>query len=149
MTGTILERYQAKVARGGPDECWLWNASRDRKGYGKFGLGTGLGWKPAHRVGYGLLVGPIPEALIVRHTCDNPPCQNPAHWLLGTPADNTADMLSRRREARGERHGQSKLTQAQVDEMRSAVGLSQRALAARYGVTQQTVCDVLRRRLWP
>lgn len=43
--------------------------------------------------------------LVVRHTCDNPKCINPAHLLIGTVADNVADMDQRGR--RGFRRGRS------------------------------------------
>ena len=40
---------------------------------------------------------PIPENMVVRHTCDNPQCCNPNHLLLGTMQDNVDDMFSRGR----------------------------------------------------
>ena len=40
---------------------------------------------------------PIPPGMVVRHTCDNPRCCNPAHLILGTDKDNTDDMLTRNR----------------------------------------------------
>ncbi|MCQ8194684.1 HNH endonuclease [Streptomyces rugosispiralis] len=54
---------------------------------------------PAHLFGYRLAHGAesIPRGHVVRHTCDEPPCQNPAHWLLGTRGDNNRDAASRRR----------------------------------------------------
>lgn len=41
------------------------------------------------------------------HTCDNPPCVNPAHLRVATQADNVADMEQKRRsrKARGMAHG--------------------------------------------
>jgi hypothetical protein len=41
------------------------------------------------------------------HHCDNPPCCNPngtEHLFLGTPKDNSDDMLAKDRAARGDRH---------------------------------------------
>jgi hypothetical protein len=52
----------------------------------------------AHRVAYELFYGPIPEGQVVRHKCDYGLCCNPAHLLVGTQADNLADMRSRGRQ---------------------------------------------------
>lgn len=37
------------------------------------------------------------KGVVVRHTCDNPRCINPAHLMLGTQIDNIQDMLDRNR----------------------------------------------------
>jgi hypothetical protein len=60
---------------------------------------TGVSPYFAHRVAYALANDLDPETLggVVRHTCDNPPCCNPAHLVLGTARENVEDARARRR----------------------------------------------------
>lgn len=56
--------------------------------------------RPMHRVIYSnhYLNGErIQSHILVRHKCDNRRCINPEHLELGTPQDNTNDMISRGR----------------------------------------------------
>lgn len=74
--------------------CWTWTWVRDRKGYGRWRN------KLAHRVSWEVRNGPIPDGLYICHTCDNPPCVNPAHLYAGTHEDNTRDAVERGRTER-------------------------------------------------
>lgn len=77
--------------------CWDWSGYKQPEGYGTFPHAKT--WY-AHRVSWELHNGPIPDGMHVLHTCDNPPCSNPAHLFLGTVADNMAD-----RKAKGRNRG--------------------------------------------
>ncbi len=84
-----------------PDRCWPWLGGKVPAGYGKIG-DSKRGTLCASRVSWEITHGqPIPEGMVIRHTCDNPPCVNPSHLIVGTHADNTADMISRGRHLEG------------------------------------------------
>jgi hypothetical protein len=143
----------------------VWTASCIPQGYGHFWADGRL--VSAHRISYATLVGPIPEGLHVLHHCDNPPCVRPIHLFTGTRADNMADMIRKGRKnpargerngqathpertARGECHGSAKLTAADVLEIRQLAreGLTQRAIASRFGVSHILVGGIIRRKIW-
>lgn len=78
----------------------------DCDGYGQYQLrdnGKKIRFR-LHRLSYEVYNGIIPEGMVVRHTCDNPPCINPKHLLVGTNADNVRDRVSRGRSAVGKNH---------------------------------------------
>ena len=146
------EKYLTKFEQRGPDECWPWQElSRDKNGYGilSWRVGRKVFTRRAHRWGWEDLHGPIPPGMVIRHTCDNPPCQNPAHWLLGSVAQNNEDARQRGR-ARGnpggEAHHLAVLSDALVAEARSrytgAYG-EQTALAREYGVSRRSMARIL------
>ncbi len=90
-----IARFWAKVAVGGPDECWLWTAGTfGSKPYGQFGIQEAPGKQKhlyAHRVAFRLAHGPIAEGAYICHSCDTPLCCNPAHLFAGTHTDNMRD----------------------------------------------------------
>jgi hypothetical protein len=145
---SAIERYEAKIDRlTTPDGCHPWTAATTSNGYGEFGGTT------AHRWGYINLIGVVPVGLSVLHHCDNPPCQNAAHWFLGTAADNAADKVSKGRQSRlqGTDHPMVKLTEQDVREIRNlyAHGLvTMYELARMYGVTRPAIGYIIRRKTW-
>lgn len=145
-------RFWRYVDRKDDSECWPWLASiRNKSGYGSFEAG-GKRSVLAHRMAWELSFGPIPASLCVCHTCDNPICVNPGHLFLGTKADNSADMISKGRAVnpRGSAHGNAIVNEADVVEIRSLVkiGMAQRPVAKRFGISQLHVSRIVRRLVW-
>lgn len=75
--------------------CWEWARAKTRKGYGHAQKGAIK--LRAHRFAFELWNGPIPDGMMVLHSCDNPPCCNPEHLRVGTAKDNVFDMIQRNR----------------------------------------------------
>lgn len=95
------EEFWAKTMPCPPTDCLLWIAGSFSNGYG-CAEWDGKAQK-AHRVAFFLTHGYWPH--VCRHTCDTPPCVNPAHLLDGTNADNAHDAVARGRMASGDRNG--------------------------------------------
>lgn len=144
--------------------CWQWTGPSDKNGYGCMTYAGRRGMK-AHRISYSIAKGEIPPGLFVCHHCDNPPCTNPEHLFLGTPAENIEDAARKKRMAsgarngaytkpeqrrRGETHGRSKLTWDIVRAIRAAYaeGVEQPVLAARYRVVQTCISKVVLNIAW-
>ena len=143
------ERFKAKLSARDPvTGCIEWMGYRVERGYGQIRWGDAM--EGAHRVAYMLKHGPIPTGLSVLHKCDNPPCCNDEHLFLGTHADNSADMVTKGREAKGEKQGGAKLKAADVEGIRRllAEGKSQADLASVYGVSRAQIGNIKRGQAW-
>lgn len=126
----------------GPDDCWEWKGRRNKCGYGEIEIGT----TPfgVHRIVAAIFLGPHPDWVeVVMHTCDNPPCCNPAHLVYATQADNLEDARRKGRVvyAFGLNNGNSKLTEDQVKQIKES-SEKQSILAARYNVTQPYISQI-------
>ena len=132
-----------------PDECWEWVGTKDKNGYGKVTI------RPktfrSHRLIYELTYCPIPTRQCVLHQCDNPSCCNPKHLFLGTPKDNSQDMVHKNRQAGGEDNGNCKLTMDQIKEIRnlySTKKYSHRQLSKIYNVGHTQIGRIVRKENW-
>lgn len=114
-----IDRFWAKVNILSSDQCWNWTDQPTRYGYGQFKINNKT-WR-AHRLAYLISKGDIPSGLYVCHSCDNPMCCNPSHLWLGTHADNCADRNNKGRTARGKQIWSCKLTELQVEEIKSSM----------------------------
>jgi hypothetical protein len=166
-SGDII-RFWRKVNISTRNECWIWNAARNRRGYGRFGF-NGKNWLAA-RFAYLISNKELPFGMCVLHRCDNPPCVNPRHLWIGTRADNNRDCAEKgrvslvgaehvkhlrrihpERFARGERAGAAKLSAVNIKEIRdrySHGGVLQRELGEEYGVNQVTISAIVRSKSW-
>lgn len=126
-------RFWSFVTKGSNDECWIWNGSRNKYGYGKIRTLTAQLF--AHRLSYEMHKGPIPDGQIVRHMCHNPPCVNPAHLLVGTYKDNSDDKFRAGRGQFNEDHPRTKYSNEVVAKIRSFNG-SYREIAKVFGISE-------------
>lgn len=142
------EYFWLHVERRGEDECWPWRGPR----FSDFGYGR-LCFEGrddrTHRLAYQFCKGVIPKGQVVRHTCDNPPCCNPRHLILGSQGDNCRDMHERKR-VKNRRptnptwlraFNVQRFTPAERRHIRQehAAGLSMRKLAAQYECNLATI----------
>lgn len=152
MNKRDIQRFWFKVDIQDGGRCWEWLGHRNRWGYGAFWLnGKHL---RAHRFVYELIHGPIPDGLVVMHSCDNPACVRPDHLSLGTHRDNWLDSKKKGRQVQrnlyGEESPKAKLTDEQVATIRDHYAQGQRAqyLADEYGVGVATIYALIRFCSW-
>jgi hypothetical protein len=160
LAAPVLRRFLAKVRRDPhPRGCWLWHRANHPFGYGQFSVAHAVAIG-AHVASYAIHVGDVPDGMMVCHHCDTPLCVNPEHLFLGTHTDNVRDAAKKGRlslqekgriqRARGSRHSQAKLTEADVLQIRRdrARGVPIRVLAIRYGCSGTCITYVETRRNW-
>lgn len=150
-TDTLAERLWSKVVET-DSGCLEYMGARSF-GYGAIrGRREDGSWTmlKAHRAAWMVTHGPIPEGMYVCHRCDNPPCVNVEHLFLGDDADNMADKCAKGRQSHEFELPQTKLSDAAVTELRheyAAGGISQYAVARKYGISQPHVSVIVNRKV--
>ena len=128
---------------GDRTQCWPWLGSLTDKGVPSYQYNGRK--RAAYAVAFECVFGPLLSGEVPRHTCDNGSgrndtgvcCCNPWHIERGTVADNNKDIAIRAR------HGMSAyvrraMRKLVIDEKRSV-----KEVAALYGVSDQTVRDIV------
>jgi hypothetical protein len=117
------ERFKRFLIKS--DGCWKWSGKKNN-GYGVLSKGSRKdGYFLAHRFSWELYnKQKIPEGMFVMHKCDNPECCNPDHLMIGTPKENTQDMIAKGRKRvvapLGTENGKSVLNEEKVRFIRSS-----------------------------
>lgn len=137
------------------DGCIVFVGSRDRRGYGRFRVGSAKDGSrklvKAHRLAFYLAHGWLP--IVVRHSCDNPACCNVSHLLAGTQLDNMVDMDERgRRNAQGATGIKNRHAVLREEDVRAIRGLlpsfTNVEIATRFGVNHGTISLIRRGKTW-
>jgi len=142
------ESFEKKVIK--KFGCWAWSGFLDKNGYGVLPTGKNYGPDRAHRASWIIHYGTIPEGMFVLHKCDNPECTNPEHLFLGTPADNTKDMIDKNRMLIGSKVATAKLSEADVQTIKTLLTLkkSYRQIAKMFNVGMTTIARIKNGKTW-
>jgi hypothetical protein len=166
---TAEERFWGKVDKHGPypkkkvckihpeiagTNCWIWTGYT-MFGYGQFKdrLDTGYYRQVrVHRFSYELEYGK--RSLGKKqccHKCDRKRCVRPLHLFKGTNDDNVYDRNIKGRQAKGEQHGNAKLTALQARVIRSLHALGECSygeLGRKFEVSKTVANGIVNRRAW-
>jgi hypothetical protein len=142
MDDEILNRFMNYIKK--TDDCWEWTGGKC-EGYGAFSIQHKS--YIAHRVMWIHCFGTIDDGLVVRHKCKGK-CVNPDHLELGPPAANTADRIRDGTDAKGERNPKAKLAPEKILQIRARASESRIVVAREFGVSPETINDIVRRRSW-
>lgn len=141
-------RFWSLVEKGATTACWLWRGGKSLDGYGVFSI-KNVQHRATH-VAYTLATGEAVGDFLVMHRCDNPPCVNPVHLVRATQLENRRDAAEKGRTARGERHAQAKMHDAEVARIKRRFSLGARAadIAREFGIPYERSWRIGKGRAW-
>jgi hypothetical protein len=144
----LKKSYEKNVTR--KNGCWGWKGTFDKGGYGIMSSDRRHGPDRAHRASWVIHNGKIPLGYLVCHKCDRPECTNPDHLWLGTPAENTKDMIQKNRKAIGPQTKTAKLTESDVRAIKSLLKtkISYPKIAKMFSVGINAVVRIKRGDTW-
>ena len=138
--------------------CIIWGGQVRPDGYGLVNIPRPLradfGGRAnvrAHRMAFEIFhKASIPDGLVIRHSCDIPPCCNPHHLLVGTYQDSSTDAVTRGRHAHGRSHGCVKLSEGTAREIirRIYKGQAGSDIADKFKVSKQLITAIRKGRAW-
>jgi len=144
---SIKERLmdRIKIDKNG---CWIWQGTIDKDGYGKIQY-IKKGYR-ANRLSYMIFKGEIPKGMLVLHSCHNPKCINPKCLHLGNNDLNMKEMVESNRQAKGSKHGVSKLTEEIVKTVKEKLKTENNCatIAKEYGVHRNTILSIKKKKTW-
>lgn len=150
----MIAAFWARVDRSsGRDACWPWIGCIANTGYGA------LTWRnpdgalvnrSSHSLAWELTTGDAPKKrsrILLRHSCHNRPCCNPAHLSEGTDQDNADDSAKAGRVPTGDERWNAVLSpeEAMAIQASPETGV---ALAQRLGISNATVSQVRNNKHW-
>lgn len=102
-----FEKLAEKISIEGDYECWVWNGTIAKTGYGLVQVYERWNREKGrseykqfslHRLMYEMFKEPIPAGLVINHLCENKPCCNPLHLEACTTRENNlySDGVARR-----------------------------------------------------
>jgi transposase-like protein len=145
--GGLSAQFEAFTHPEPNSGCWLWGGSVDRRGYGQMRV-TGKTLRYASHVALELDGRPVPKGMCACHHCDNPACVNPAHLFVGTPKENTRDMMRKGRHVPPPRTCKLTPDDVRAIRLRLASGEAGTRIAAAFGVGHPSIYAIKAGRTW-
>lgn len=144
----IRRRLLLKSQRNLYTGCIEWIGSLHYKGYGEIRINGKT--KGAHVIVWKLHHGNIPFGMFVCHKCDNPKCINIDHLFLGTPKDNTHDMIAKGRMCCGSKVRNAKLKENDIQHIRQLHqdGYTNVAICKIFHISSASISRIVNRKTW-
>ena len=149
----IIKRFFSKIIYpNNIDDCWIWNACKDKNEYGIFRFNNKN--IRSHRFIYECYNGPILDGMLVCHKCDIPSCCNPNHLWIGTPQQNNLDKMIKNRHSSkyGSECNLSILSEIDIIDIIERINnnelLSIQQICYEYNISTGAIYDIFKRKSW-